>query len=256
MQLHGLTDSQIASIVDERRLVQNVEILVPAISDSHGGNEHEDFLQFNEIAVQQGDHVTSGTPLGVLSDHCRLYIEGQAFEHDAALLNRVADEGVAVSALVDANRSGGQLVTDLKILYVENQVELESRALRFYVELPNDIVRNKTTEDGHRFIGWRFRPGQRVELRIPVETWQNRIVLPVEAVVREGAESYVFQQNKGHFDRIAVHVVHRNQNWAVIEADGSLFPGDTVAGKGAYQIHLALKNKSGAGVDPHAGHNH
>jgi hypothetical protein len=29
-----------------------------------------------------------------------------------------------------------------------------------------------------------------------------------------------------------------------------------VAANGAYQIHLALKNKSGGAIDPHAGHTH
>jgi hypothetical protein len=35
-----------------------------------------------------------------------------------------------------------------------------------------------------------------------------------------------------------------------------LFPGDVVAQRGAHQMQMALKNKSGGGVDPHAGHNH
>jgi multidrug efflux pump subunit AcrA (membrane-fusion protein) len=256
LRLHGLADVQIASIVDDRELLSSVTIAAPSIADAHDGDEHEDFLQFKEVLVKQGDHVAAGTALGVLSDHCQLYLEGQAFEHDAALLNRIANKGIAVSALIDQNGSGVQYVPDLKVLYIENQVEMDSRALRFYVLLPNELVRNETTQDGQRFIGWKFRPGQRVDLRIPVETWRERIVLPVESVVRDGAESYVFQENKGHFDRLAVHVVHRDRRWAVIEPDGSLFPGDVVAGKGAYQIHLALKNKSGAGVDPHAGHNH
>ena len=34
------------------------------------------------------------------------------------------------------------------------------------------------------------------------------------------------------------------------------FPGDVVAARGAYQMHLALKNQAGGGVDPHAGHSH
>jgi hypothetical protein len=29
-----------------------------------------------------------------------------------------------------------------------------------------------------------------------------------------------------------------------------------VAGRGAYQMNLALKNQAGGGIDPHAGHNH
>jgi multidrug efflux pump subunit AcrA (membrane-fusion protein) len=122
--------------------------------------------------------------------------------------------------------------------------------------LPNELVRNENTADGHRFIGWRFKPGQRVQLRVPVERWKNRIVLPVDAVVQEGAEWFVFHQNGDRFDRKPVHVEYRDQRWAVIASDGTLFPGDAVAASGAYQMHLAMKNKVGGGVDPHAGHNH
>jgi hypothetical protein len=42
----------------------------------------------------------------------------------------------------------------------------------------------------------------------------------------------------------------------VLENDGTLSPGDVIAGSGAYQIHLALKNQGRGGVDPHAGHQH
>jgi hypothetical protein len=95
-----------------------------------------------------------------------------------------------------------------------------------------------------------------MELRIPVEAWKDRIVLPVDAVVDEGAEAYVYRQNGDHFDRVPVHVEYRDRGSVVVANDGAVFPGDVVAGHGAYQIHLALKNKSGGGIDPHAGHNH
>jgi hypothetical protein len=51
-------------------------------------------------------------------------------------------------------------------------------------------------------------------------------------------------------------VEHRDQKLAVIRNDGGVFPGEVIAGNGAFQLHLALKNKSGGAVDPHAGHNH
>ena len=51
-------------------------------------------------------------------------------------------------------------------------------------------------------------------------------------------------------------VDYRDQSSTVIANDGSLFPGDIVALKGAHQMQMALKNKSGGGVDPHAGHTH
>jgi hypothetical protein len=95
-----------------------------------------------------------------------------------------------------------------------------------------------------------------MELRVPVELWTDRIVLPVSAVVDEGAESFVYERNGDHFDRVAVHVEYRDQTSAVIANDGAIKLGKVVAGKGAYQMHLALKNKAGGGVDPHAGHNH
>ena len=81
-------------------------------------------------------------------------------------------------------------------------------------------------------------------------------MLPIEAVVQEGPEAYVYLECQGHFDRKPVHVEYRDQRHAVIESDGTLFPGDKVAANGAYQIHLALKNQAGGGADPHAGHNH
>jgi len=35
-----------------------------------------------------------------------------------------------------------------------------------------------------------------------------------------------------------------------------LSPGDIVVTSGAYQMHLAMKNKARGAPDPHAGHQH
>ena len=90
---------------------------------------------------------------------------------------------------------------------------------------------------------------------VPIQRWPDRIVLPVASVIQDGVESFVFRLYGDHFDRQPVHVEYRDQQWAVIEDDGTLHPGDQVAAKGAYQIHLAIKNRSAA-PDPHAGHQH
>jgi cobalt-zinc-cadmium efflux system membrane fusion protein len=254
--LHGLTEAQIQGIVDQRRLLQELTILAPPITDCESCRAHDEFLQVGRLTIRLGEHVTAGTPLATLTDHCELYVEAKAFEHDADALNEAANEGVEVTALVEGNGSGRHEVSGLRILYVENEVERESRALKFYLRLPNELIRNEVTPDGHRFVGWRYRPGQRVEVLVPVERWEGRIVLPVEAVVQEGAETYVYQQMAGRFERKPVHVEYRDQRFAVVESDGTLFPGDAVAASGAYQIHLALKNQAGGGADPHAGHHH
>ena len=95
-----------------------------------------------------------------------------------------------------------------------------------------------------------------MQLRVPIEKWEKRIVLPVDAVAQEGAETFVFLENGDHFDQRPVHVEYQDQLWVVIANDGSLFPGDAVALTGAHQMQVALKNAAGGGVDPHAGHNH
>ena len=135
-------------------------------------------------------------------------------------------------------------------------VDPQSRTLRFYVTLPNQLLRQDTSSQGRLFVYWQFRPGQRSQVSLPVERWEDRIVLPIEAVASEGAEFYVFEANGDHFDRRAVNVVYRDQKSAVIANDGTLRIGSQVARSAAHQMQLALKNKSGGGVDPHAGHNH
>jgi hypothetical protein len=139
---------------------------------------------------------------------------------------------------------------------VADKVETDSRTLRFFVRLPNLMVRDSQTPEGHRFVAWKFKPGQRLQLQVPVAVWTDRIVLPEDAVVQDGAEYFVFQQNGDHFDRRPVHVEYRDATSVVVANDGSLYPGDTVVASGAQQMHLALKNKSSGGIDPHAGHHH
>ncbi len=100
------------------------------------------------------------------------------------------------------------------------------------------------------------QPGQRLQIHVPIETWQDQLVLPTTAVVDESAEAYVYRQNGDYFDQVSVHILHRDQKAVVIANNGALFRGDIIAGDGAYLMHLALKNHAGGGIDPHAGHNH
>lgn len=254
--LHGLTEEQVRRIETARRLLQQVTVFAPPPVERTDSHPAGHLLQVSRIDVEPGEHVEAGDLLCVLSDHGTLYIEGRAFEEDSADLTEAATQGTEITALIETSNRGPRTVSGLKIFYVENEVELESRALRFYVELRNELVRDEQTADGHRFIGWRFKPGQRVQLLVPVERWENRLVLPVDAVVREGPEWFVFQENGDRFFRKSVHVQYRDQRWVVLANDGTLFPGDRVAASGAYQIHLAMKNKAGGAAAPHAGHHH
>jgi multidrug efflux pump subunit AcrA (membrane-fusion protein) len=279
LRLHGLSDRQIEDIARQRRLLRELQITVPS-PDSHAGHEElklsERDLQpvafldppeaaagsqkavplvIEELNAQKGQSVAAGEPLCTLADYSRLYIEGKAFEQDARALGRALQNGWTLTAAFDDGEQRFE-ETELKLAYIANAVDPVSRALSFFVDLPNEILRDRTNEEGQRFLSWKYRVGQRLELRVPVEEWPDQLVLPAEAVAREGAESYVFQENGDQFERVPVHVRYRDQQTAVIANDGSLYPGDIIALRSAHQLQMALKNKSGGGVDPHAGHNH
>jgi multidrug efflux pump subunit AcrA (membrane-fusion protein) len=248
--LHGLSEEQIDEILKTRYLIQSLTIRAPERAEP---DKHPYTVQ--SVDVQLGQQVTAGDTLCVLVDHCELLIEGTAFEADTPYLREAIEAGTPVAAdvLVSARRE--KAAEDLKLLYLADQVDRESRARHFYVRLPNEIVSDRR-EGSQRFLQWRFSPGQRVELSLPVEHWQDRLVVPAAAVVNDGAEAYVYRQGGNNFERVPVHVEHRDKQSAVIKNDGAIFPGDVIAGIGAFQIHLALKSKSGPAIDPHAGHNH
>lgn len=278
LKLHGLSEAQVDQIASERRLLRELQIFAPSI-DSHGNDElkltrrfisqasyqkpieqpdkqeHTGPLILQQLDVHKGQSVAAGETLCILTDYDELFIEGMAFEQDVSQLRQTSDKEWTVDAIFRQPGDEIQVVEGLSIAYLANTVDPDSRTLHFYVRLPNKVAKDRR-EDGNRYVEWKYLPGQRLQLRVPVEEWPEQIVLPVDAVAREGAESFVFQQNGDHFDRVPVHVKYRDQHSAVIENDGSLFPGDVVALRGAHQMQMALKNKAGGGVDPHAGHNH
>ncbi len=265
--LHGLSQAQIDNIVSQRRLLRELEVRAPPLPDhstllTKESAQPSHLFVVQTVDVNSGAMIQTGDTLAVLADLDELYVEGRAFEHDADEITHVAqmqaadEAGWDITAVRENNGHGPEIVEGLKIVYVDNSVESDSRAQRFFVSLRNEIVQERQTAGGPRFLTWHFKPGQRMQLRVPVEQWKDRIVLPVDAVAQEGAETFVFLENGDHFDRRPVHVEYQDQLWVVIANDGSLFLGDTVALTGAHQMQVALKNAAGGGVDPHAGHSH
>jgi multidrug efflux pump subunit AcrA (membrane-fusion protein) len=251
--LNGLSEQQVQDIRKSRKLLRLLTISAPARCDGINECDSDHLFHVQSLPVSLGEQIQAGEELAVLADHCELFIEGQAFEGDTEKLRSAARENWPVTAKLLGTSTS---VAGLKLQYLADQIDPNSRAFRSYLRLPNEVVLDQMSDGKHRFIEWRFKPGQRMELIVPVERWHDRIVLPADAVVDDGAEAYVFRRIGDHFDRISVHVEYRDRNSVVIADNGALSPGDIVAGEGAFQIHLALKNKSTGGADPHAGHNH
>jgi membrane fusion protein, heavy metal efflux system len=248
--LHGLAAADIETIISTRKLQGTYTVSVPT-------NKEMDMAvrQVHAIHVEHGQHVETGASLAVLTDHSELIIDGNAFERDATFIAQAMEAKKNISLVVDG-QSNSQLVEGLRIQYLSSKVEEESRSLHFYVALPNQLRSDTGKESVHRFIDWLYKPGQRVQLRVPVETWQQKIVVPIDAIAQDGVETYVFRANGSGFDRQPVHVEYKDSLYVVIAHDGQVFPGETISFSGAQQLQLALKNQLGGGIDPHAGHSH
>lgn len=269
LRLHGLTDPQISKIETDRRLLAEMKIYAPS-PDEHSEEEQGESkkhskgsqdskrkhtLVLQDVQVQKGQSVNAGEVLCSLADYEVLLIEGQAFETESGLIAKAKMSGWSLSATLGA---GAEIerIENLSLSWLNNEIDPVTRTFKFYATLTNELLDDNRNESAQRHVVWKYRVGQRMQLGVPVAEWIDQIVLPVEAVVREGVDSFVFQQNGDRFERIAVHEKHRDQSHVVIENDGSIFTGDVVALRGAHQMQMALKSKSSGGVDPHAGHSH
>lgn len=266
--LYGLTDEAIdRAIRGENGIIRLLTVHVPDVTDEqivsfhsvttpsgekimpHAIAENVDStttsLQLLQIDVEKGMRVASGQTLGRIADYSRLYIQGNAFAYDITMLNESLKGSCAVSAIFDGH-GGDKLVADnLCLRSVGNLVDSTNRTLTFLVDLPNERL-----DDNSAFVQWLYKPGQRCELRIGTESIDDCFVVPNTAVVREGAESYVFrlagvEQGKKIWQKTPVHVVTQNRDSAAIENDGAIAVGQQIAGVGASQMLIALNTGSG-----------
>jgi cobalt-zinc-cadmium efflux system membrane fusion protein len=204
--------------------------------------------EVQELKVDLGTQVQAGQLLGVLSNHSLLYIAGHAFKREATSLERAAQEHwpIRVEFAEDDTAAWPALDQTFEIRHLSNTVDPTSRTFDFFVPLANQS--RSYGKDGKTFVVWRFRPGQRVRLHVPVEEIKEAIVLPAAAVVREGPEAYVFRQNGDLFDRRPVRVVHEDRLNVVIANDGSVAPGWYLAQGSAASLNRVLKAQSASGT--------
>lgn len=263
LQIRGLTPEQIDSI-SKGQFVSEVVVRVPEHGGpgesgleevSKHGNPSLPVFEVQELGVELGQQVQAGERLCTLSHHQSLFIEGRGFRQELPLLQKAAATSlpIQVELVEDARSDWNTPIPPVVIHHISNTLDEKNRTVSFYLPLENQY---RTYErDGDTLFLWRFRPGQRVRLRVKVEQLTNVFVLPADAVVQEGPEFFVFRQNGDLFDRKPVHILYQTRAEAVVANDGSIPPGIYVAQSGAVQINRVLKSPSGStpsGVHVHA----
>ncbi|MFI4874144.1 MAG: efflux RND transporter periplasmic adaptor subunit [Blastopirellula sp. JB062] len=211
-------------------------------------DQHETAYEVQSLETDLGKQVQAGQILSTLANHRNLYIEGHAFKREAPFLEDAAqnDWEITVEFAEDHPDHWPNLEQKFTIEYLSNAVDADSRTFDFYIPLTNQARFYEKKDE--TFVVWRFRPGQRVRLHVPVEQFQDVLVVPSGAVVREGPEAYVFQQNGDLFNRLSVRVLHEDRLNVILADDGSVTPGLYLAQNGAASLNRVLKAQAASGV--------
>lgn len=210
------------------------------------------FYEVQELITELGHQVDSGERIAVLADHQHLLIRGHAFKREAANVERVMKNqwNIDIEFVDDSPTNWPKLNRGYQVRHLANEVDSESNTFDFFIPLENQ---SRVYEAGGRTsIVSRYRPGQQVRLRVPLEKIENVFVLPRDAIVREGAEVYAFQSVGKYFRRFPVHVMFEDSKNVVLSNDGSLPSRATVALNGAASLNRVLKSQDGqAGKEVH-----
>jgi cobalt-zinc-cadmium efflux system membrane fusion protein len=255
----GLNPEQIDGVANGK-FVASIDVLAPPLlpaaanaNDSRQEKLIDDASQslayeVQELKAELGQQVQAGQALSVLANHHSLYITGHAFKQDAPFLERAAQKGwpIQVEFAEDDHEKWPALNEKFQIRHLANSINTTSRTFDFFIPLTNQS--RSYQQDGQTFVVWRFRPGQRVRLHVPVEELQDVLVLPSAAVVREGPEAYVFRQNGDLFNRLPVQVLHEDRLNIVLANDGSVLPGLYLAQSAAASLNRVLKAQAASGM--------
>lgn len=179
LTLSGFAEEDIRRIVlKEHRLIRQVTIPVPLVHDDRlctqstllvrdteapadaavsqapvgcgeecCGESGLSHLQLVQLFVKKGQRVSAGEQLSRIADMTRLYLCGRAWDYDEAVLMESLAKNVPVDAVFryhevrDRNPlNSANILTGLRIKYVDNTIDADTRTLNFFVEFQNELL--------------------------------------------------------------------------------------------------------------------
>ncbi|MBL9161640.1 MAG: HlyD family efflux transporter periplasmic adaptor subunit [Planctomycetaceae bacterium] len=255
LQARGLPAEQIDAAADGEFLT---EILMRAPGEKEStavakrsageavtSQEPEPFsFEVESLGAELGQQVAAGDVLFNLADHSELLIEGRGFKDDLPLIQTAIKNGWNVEVEFPHATEGDwpEIPHDLPIDHVANAVDPETRTFGFYAALENQ--RQSYSRNGKKRQLWRFRPGSQLRIRVPVEKFEKAFVVPQPAVVWEGPEAFVFQQDGQFYHRRPAQVLHQDRLFTVLAADAGLRSGDYIAQGAAASLNRVMKSQA------------
>jgi len=168
--------------------------------------------------VTVGEVVSPGKVLFRVANLSRVSAEGEAFEAQAASLRKGLPVKVQVPAYPNRTFSG-------RIARIGYEVEPERRTLRFWAELENR--------------GLLLKPNMSAQLTVLAGERGKVLAIPLEAVIQEGSESFVFVAEGDRYRRVPVLLGLKDDRYA--EVKGGVKAGDRVVTTGKRQLYTLYR---------------
>ena len=181
--------------------------------------------------VVQGQAVTAGMKLYRLADLSAVWVEGDVFEQDLALVHVGASARVAVTAYPGRSFAG-------RVSFVSPVVDPQSRAGRVRIVVPNS--------------GGLLKPGMYASLTLGAPLGNGVLSLPAEAVVMTGERNLVFVVGAGGMLEPREVTLGARADGRVVIQDG-VRAGDVVVASANFLVDAESRLITGGAMPPMPG---
>ncbi|MCH8013957.1 MAG: efflux RND transporter periplasmic adaptor subunit [Candidatus Dadabacteria bacterium] len=164
--------------------------------------------------ITLGSTAESNKTLFRIVDLSNVIVEGEVFESDISKIKPGQDARIRVDAYPDRVFKG-------KVTFIASELDPIKRTLHLWVTVDN-------TEG-------LLKPEYFAKLTLVVEQGRETITVPIESIIDDGAEKFVFVKNGNRFVR--QDVVTGLSDDRFIEITDGLYPGDEVVTDGNRQIY-------------------
>jgi len=170
-----------------------------------------------------------------LIDTSLVWIEGDVVEHLLTAVRPGQKARVRVAAYPEVVFTG-------IVRTVGRTVDADKRTVHLWIEVPNPQGQ--------------LLPEMFATVTLITQAATDTLAVPLQAILTEGAEQFVFVENGDTYVRQSVVLGLKDDRYAEIR-DG-LFPGDRVVVRGGYELNAVrtVAAQQGQGGDGHTGHTH